>query len=62
MLKAMQDKTMMGFAFFDKQGKQTTYPVRLEGLNAALAELDKIAKKKARRSLARQCLHLNANM
>ncbi len=47
MLKAMQDKSMMAFAFFDPQGKQITYPVRLEGLSAAIAQLDKLGKKKA---------------
>jgi invasion protein IalB len=45
-LKAMDGKTMMAFAFFDKQGQQITYPVRLEGLTNAIADLNKLAKKK----------------
>jgi invasion protein IalB len=46
MRKEFANSKMMAFAFFDNDGRQTTYPVRLEGLTEAIAEVEKLSRKR----------------
>jgi invasion protein IalB len=46
MRKEFTNSKMMSFAFFDNEGRQNTYPVRLEGLSSAIAEVEKLSRKR----------------
>lgn len=46
MRKEFANSKMMAFAFFDNEGRQTTYPVRLEGLDNAIADVEKLSRKR----------------
>ncbi len=46
LLQQLKGKKMLAFAFFDKSGRQNTYPVNLQGIEQALSELDKLTRKK----------------
>jgi invasion protein IalB len=43
--KELKGKKMMAFAFFDKNKQQTTYPVRLDGIENATKDLDAKTRK-----------------
>jgi invasion protein IalB len=44
MRQEFEKSKMLSFAFFDNEGRQATYPVRLEGLAEAIAEVEKLSR------------------